>query len=898
MSSCTVTDLRCEYQTNPLGLDVTRPRLSWRMVDDRRGARQTGYQIQAGSTPGAADLWDSGKVESDASRHIDCECGDLASRQRVYWRVKVWDHAGNETDWSADAWFEMGLLERSQWQGEWIGTSLCGSPMTAPPTPMLRRSFSVDQPIASARLYITALGLYEATLNGQPVTDATLAPGWTAFGKRVQYQSYDITEQLQAGDNAIGVLLGDGWAAGWVAWKGRQNYVDQPRLLAQLEVTHEDGSVTTIASDEQWKWSTGPIIESDLYMGTSFDARLEQPGWNAPDFDDSRWIAVQTFDDTGTSLVASASPPVRPIMELPAEHLNDAGGTHLAPTQIFDLGQNMVGRVRLKVRGPRGATIRLRHGEMLQDNGSLYTENLRAADATDYYTLKGEGEEVFEPAFTFHGFRYVEVGRIRSAPVELLELTGIVLHNDMQPTGTFECSEPLINRLQSNIQWGQRGNFLEVPTDCPQRDERMGWTGDAQVFVRTACFNMDVAGFFTKWTQDLRDAQPESGAYPCVAPNDGFCPEDGGPAWAEAGVICPWTIYECFGDKRILDEHYESMERFIEFLNHTARDGIRVLPSEESKQCRSGFGDWLAIDGDSPGQTPTPKEVIGTAYHAYAANLMSKAAEVLGKPDDAAKYRKLYEDVAAAFTREFVTDAGRIAGNTQTCYLLALGFDLLPEELRPKAVKHLLRAFEMRGWHLSTGFVGTPLIAPVLSRFGHTDAAYRILNQQTYPGWIYSILQGATTMWERWNSYTKADGFGPVGMNSFNHYAYGAIGQWMYANVGGLDTAEAGYKKLRIAPEPGGGLTHASSKLATMFGHAESSWSIADGQIKLTVVVPPNTTAEVLLPGAEVGTVTESGSALADAEGVSEANAVDRGTALSLAAGRYEFSWPWESADA
>lgn len=899
MSSCTVSDLRCEYQINPLGLGVARPRLAWRMTDERRGAKQTAYQIQAGSTPGAADLWDSGKVASDECRHIDCECGDLASRQRVYWRVKVWDHAGNETDWSDDAWFEMGLLDRSEWQGEWIGASICGGPMTAPPTPMLRRSFNVDQPIARARLYITALGLYEATVNGQPITNATLTPGWTAYNTRVQYQSYDITEQVQAGENAIGVLLGDGWASGWVAWKGRQNYVDQARLLAQLEITHEDGSVTTIATDEQWKWATGPILASDLYMGTAYDARLEQPGWNTPGFDDSRWHAIERFEDTGTAIVASASPPVRPTMELTAEHENNAGGTHLAPTQIFDLGQNMVGRVRIKVRGPRGATLRLRHGEMLQDDGRLYTENLRAATATDYYTLRGEGEEVFEPPFTFHGFRYVEIGRIRSAQVELLELTGVVLHSDTPATGEFQCSEPLINQLQSNIQWGQRGNFVEVPTDCPQRDERMGWTGDAQVFVRTACFNMDVAGFFTKWTQDLRDAQPESGTYPCVAPNEDLCPEDGGPAWAEAGVICPWTIYECFGDKRILDEHYESMERFIEFLNNTSRDGIRVLPSAESKDCRSGFGDWLAIDaGEHPGATPTPKEVIGTAYHAYAANLMSKAAEALGKTDDAAKYRKLYQDVAAAFTREFVTDTGRIAGNTQTCYLLALGFDLLPDDLRPKAVEHLIRAFEMRRWHLSTGFVGTPLIAPVLSRFGHTDVAYRILNQKTYPGWIYSILQGATTMWERWNSYTKKDGFGPVGMNSFNHYAYGAIGQWMYATVGGLDTVEAGYKKLRIAPEPGGELTHASSKLATMFGHAESSWKIADGRITLTVVVPPNTTAEVLLPNAEVGTVTESGNGLADAEGVSEANAVDRGTALSLAAGRYEFNWPWESADA
>ena len=899
MVDCAVVGLRCEYQSDPLGLGVARPRPSWRLADARGGARQKAYHIQAADSPQALEagdglLWDTGRADGEACTHLAWAGAALASRQRVWWRVKAWDQFDEATDWSEPAWFEMGLLARGDWRGAWIGSALCGAPMTAAAAPMLRRAFTIDRPITRARLYITALGLYDATINGERFTANALTPGWTDYTRRVPYQTYDVTDRVRAGENAIGVMLGDGWAAGHVAWAGRQNYVDRPRLLAQLEVVHDDRSTTVVATDERWRWSAGPIVESDLYMGESYDARLEQPGWDAPGFDDSRWQAALSFEDTGAAVEWSPSPPVRPVMELQpvGEPAVRGGGNRV--TRVYDLGQNMVGRVRITVRGPAGRTVRLRFAEMLKADGDLYTDNLRSARCTDHYTLRGGGEETYEPRFTFHGFRYVAVEPWRATDVQIVDVTGVVLHSDTPKTGEFACSEPLINQLQHNIEWGQRGNFLEVPTDCPQRDERLGWLGDAQVFARTACFNMDVAGFFTKWAQDLRDAQAEGGAYPSVAPNRGFSNNDGGPAWAEAGIICPWTIYETFGDRRILEDHYASMQRFIDCLTRTAREGIRCYVGCDHY---AGYGDWLAIDAPSPGAAPTPKSLIGTAYYARAADLMSRIAGVLGREEDRRAYAALFERVRDAFRREFVTPGARVTANSQTGYLLALGFDLLAESERPAAVEHLVEAFAVKDWHLSTGFVGTPLIAPVLTRFGRTDVAYRVLGQRTYPGWLYTVLQGATTMWERWNSWTKEHGFGPVSMNSFNHYAYGAIGQWLYATVAGLDTctdaAGSGYRRLRIAPEPGGGLSSASAKLATMFGEAGCAWRIDGGRIALGVCVPANTSAELLLPRATVEAVRESDGPLDQAEGVSDLRADGRRVRANLAAGTYRFEWDW-----
>ncbi len=732
-------------------------------------------------------------------------------------------------------------------------------------------------------------GLYECSLNGHRVGDGVFTPGWTDYARRAQYQAYDVTALLREGDNALGAILGDGWYCGHMAERGRQQYGDRPKLLAQLEIVHADGSRDVVATDGSWKWDVGPILESDLYMGENYDARREFNRWNQPRFDDGAWQAARVFPDPEMVLAAQYSPPVRRTQELhPVADPVRVGTGH-----IYDLGQNMVGRARLTMSGPRGNTIRLRFAEMLNPDGTLYTDNLREARATDYYTFKGDGIEIYEPRFTFPGFRYVELSWCdrwykQEPPPDAV--TGVVLHSDISPTGSFECSHSLINQLQSNISWGQRGNFLEVPTDCPQRDERLGWTGDAQVFIRTAAFNRDVAAFFTKWQQHLADAQGPRGQFPMVAPKFEAQQLDGGPAWADAGIICPWTMYQCYGDLRLLEQHYDSLARFMEYQTATSRQFIR--PWRDDPEVFTGFSDWMAVDASIPGRTGTPRQLIGTAYFFRCATLMSQIADCLGRAADARRYGELAANIKAAFNREFVTAGGRVAGHTQTGYLLALGFDLLPEEKRPLALAQLLDELQEHQWHLSTGFVGTPLLCPVLSRFGRSDVAYRILEQTSYPGWLFSVLQGATTMWERWNSWSKDKGFGPVDMNSFNHYAYGAIGEWLYATVGGidLDPRQPGYKHIVIRPTPGGSLTHAKARLESLYGLIESHWRLQGEQFSMDIIVPPNSHATVHVPATGQEQVTESGKPAAESDGVAFVAMRDGAAVYQVGAGRYQFA--------
>jgi alpha-L-rhamnosidase len=613
----TLVNLLCEYRVNPLGIDITSPRLCWQLQTDRTGARQTAYRIfAAGDTSrlkeGSTDLWDSGRIESDQSVHVPYEGKPLLSRQRVYWKVIVWDESGSANE-SQSAWFETGLLKRKDWKAKWIGSALTGGPRSTIPAPYLRKSFALPAAVKSARLYITSLGLYDGYINGQPVSEDVFAPGWTDYRKRVQYQVYDVTKLLKSGENTIGAALGDGWAVGHVGWGHRQQYTDRPQLLAQLEVTLADGNIVTVVTDRTWTYQFGPVLENDFLMGESYDARKELPGWNAPGFNDKGWSRVEVFDHPGIALVATNGPTVRRINELKPVSDPVNRGRFNRLRYIFDLGQNMVGRVRFKGSAPAGTTMTLRFAEVLNPDGSLYTDNLRAARATDYYTFKGEGEETWEPTFTFHGFRYVELEGYPGT-VTRDTLTGIVLHSDMPQTGEFECSEPLLNQLQHNILWGQKGNFVDVPTDCPQRDERLGWTGDIQVFVRTAAFNMDIAGFMTKWAQDVADSQDDRGRVPPVVPNmQTTFMNDGGPAWADAAVICPWTLYLCYGDKRILETNYAVMNRFMDFMVETSPGYIRCAPDFDGWL---GFGDWLSINAD------TPRDLIGTAFLAYDANLI------------------------------------------------------------------------------------------------------------------------------------------------------------------------------------------------------------------------------------------------------------------------------------
>lgn len=926
----TITNLHCEYRTNPLGIDVTTPRLGWQLVTDRTeqapGARQTAYRIFAASDASllhekTADLWDSGKIESDQSIQVAYAGKKLVSRQRVHWKVTVWDELGVANE-SEPAWFEIGLLKPGDWKAKWIGARLTGGPRTNVPAPYLRKSFvlrgeeqgySPDastpaSKVKSARLYVTALGLYECSLNGQRVGDDVLTPGWTDYHKRVQYQVYDVTCMLQEGENVLGAILGDGWAAGHVGMGARQKYVDRPRLLAQLEITLTDGSKRMIITDRSWKHQFGPLLENDLLMGEAYDARLEMPGWDRPQFDDKGWLGVARFDHPGMAIVATNGPTVRRIEKLKPISAPVEKGNFIHRSHIFDLGQNMVGWVRFKGSAPAGTTITLHFAEVLNPDGTLYTTNLRAARATDYYTFKGKGEEIWEPRFTFHGFRYVEVVDY-PGPITDETITGVVIHSEMVQTGEFTCSDPLINQLQHNILWGQKGNFVDVPTDCPQRDERLGWTGDIQVFVRTAAFNMDIAGFMTKWLQDVADAQNEAGMVPAVVPTAIPLP-DGGPAWADAAIICPWTIYLCYGDRRILETNYDMMRKFMDWVVSASPGYIRCAPEYKGWP---GFGDWLSINAS------TPRDLIGTAFLAYDAHLMAQIATVLGKSREAAAYRKLFANVKKAFAsrylkggkgpsnaappsqrRQMMDEADAISrGNlkavdygpipskvfntdlftpTQTAYVLALHFDLLPEKLRPLAVAELVADIERRDLHLSTGFVGAPYLPHVLSNGGRTDIAYALLHQKSWPSWLYSVTQGATTIWERWDGWTAESGFQDPGMNSFNHYAYGSIGAWLYNTVAGIeiDPQQPGYKHSILRPQPGGGLTEANAKLKTPYGELASQWQIKGNQLDWRVVVPPNTTATAHLPPEWSDTITLNGE-------------VVQGSSHELAAGKYQF---------
>ena len=731
-------------------------------------------------------------------------------------------------------------------QASWIAAPKGGGKYVMTPAPYFRRSFRLTQPVRSARLAITALGLYECEINGTRVGDQVFAPGWTDYSKRVQYQVHEVGALLQAGENALGAILGDGWYCGYVGWVARQNYGDRPRLLVRLDVTFEDGTSLTLVTDGAWKTTTGPILESDLLRGESYDARLELGAWSAPGYDEAGWFPAVVVPDPGITFQLSAAPPVRRQEELPPleAHVADPekpwGGDHVA-----DLGQNFTGRVRITLEAPAGTTITLKHAEILTAAGRPYYDNLRKARATDYYTCKGGGPETWEPRFTFHGFRYVEV--LGLPPASPFKLTGIVLHSDTPPTGHFACSNPLLNQLQHNIQWGQKSNFLEVPTDCPQRDERLGWTGDAQVFIRTACFNMDVQGFFHKWMQDARDAQDESGWVPAVIPFKGVGAHDGGPAWSDATIICPWTIYLCYGDVPILEEHYASMQRYLEYLVGSSRDLIRSHPDLKTW---AGYGDWLALDGSTSWEGITPKDLIGTAFLAHDAALMSRIARILGKPEDAARYDELREKVVQAFRRRFVTPEGLLVGATQTSYILALHFDLLPAESRPTAIAELVRHIEQSKFHLATGFVGTPYICQVLEDNGHLDVAYKLLEQETFPSWLFPVKNGATTIWERWDGWTPEKGFQDVGMNSFNHYAYGAIGAWMYRTVAGLelDPEEPGYRHIFFRPRPGGSITWAEAGLETRHGKTSIKWELQGDSLELMTVVPAGCKATLLPP--------------------------------------------------
>ena len=843
--SVSVAGLTCEYLRDPLGIGVVNPRLSWILSSETTDQVQSAFQVLAASsqnllTEKKADLWNSGKVNSSQSIHIEYAGNTFESRDRCWWMVRVWDRDGKASTWSDPAYFEIGLLNPADWEASWIKSSIVFKEVSHA-SPMLRKNFGLRKSVESARLYISSLGLYRAEINGQRVGDQELTPGWTSFHSRVQYQSYDITTLLKAGDNAIGVTLGNGWYRAFRPNNRNRTGLAGKSLdlIAQLEVRYSDGSTEVITTDESWKSSTGPVIRSGIYDGETYDARLEKSGWTQSGYNDDDWSGTQIVLRDKNLLVYPASPPLRKIEEIKpvAVIITPKGDT------VLDMGQNMVGWIRLEVNCPKGSTIELRHAEVLDKEGNFYTRNLRRAAQTNTYICNGEGTEIYEPWFTFQGFRYVAISGYPGEVTKDL-LRGVVVHSDLEKTGSFSCNDSLINQLQHNIVWGQKGNFLDVPTDCPQRDERLGWTGDAQVFAPTACFNMNCAGFFTKWLRDLAVDQHEDGAVPSVIPN--VLGRGGAHGWQDAATIIPWTVYQYYGDRQILEQQYESMKALVEFMRKQAGDACIWIPGKDRQ-----YGDWLAFattHSDYPGAT-TDKDLLASAYFYHSADILSRTAKILGKEEDARDYRQLMLRIKAAFGKEYITPNGRMSSNTQTAYVVALSFGLIPEHLEQNAARRLADDVNKFG-HLTTGFLGTADLCHVLSSYGYLEEAYKLLYRRKYPSWLYPVTQGATTIWERWDGQKPDGSFQNPGMNSFNHYAYGAVGDWMYRKVAGidLDPEAPGFKSIIIKPHPGNEMNNVSASHLSPYGTVASQWEIAEGKFMLRVTVPVNTTAKIFVP--------------------------------------------------
>jgi alpha-L-rhamnosidase len=805
----------------------------------------------------------------------------------------VWDDSNLVSEWSRPALFEVELDPLDGWQASWISAGRARKSVSPPaqagppdpvamalkPAPYLRRAFTVSQPVVSARLYVTALGLYEARLNGQRIGDAFLTPGWTDYGQRILYQTYDVTSLLSHGENVLGAIIADGWYAGFVGYDAKRagaHYGTAPELLAQLAITFGDGTAAQVVTDSQWQARLAAIRHADLLMGERQDLRLEVPGWDRPGFDASGWDPVRCRDRAWSPLAADPGPQVRVTEEIaPVSVARDNAGRH-----VIDFGQNLTGWLRLRADAAPGTVIRIRHGEVLDADGSLYTQNLRTARQADEFVLDG-GTAVLEPRFTIHGFRYAEVTGY-AIDLDAADVTARVAHSDIPPTGSLRSSCEWLDGLFAAIDWGQRGNFISVPTDCPQRDERLGWLGDAQIFARTACYNRDVAAFFGKWMADVADAQLPSGAFTNAAPrltNSGT----EAPAWGDAGVIVPWTVWKMYGDRGILDRHFGAMAAWMDLIERANPGYLRT------RELGKGYNDWLA-----PGDDDTPRELLATAYWAHDAALMAQIADATGRADDAARYRALRSKVVSAFTGAFVADDGQLASGTQTAYVLALHMHLVPDKLRAAAADRLVAAIQDADWHLTTGFVGVGYLLPVLSSTGHTDAAYRLLSQETLPSWRYMLDHGATTIWERWDGWTPERGFQAPTMNSFNHYALGSVGEWLYRFLLGIDQepGTAGFGRLLLRPHTASWLRWVRGSYHSARGPISAGWEHSGDWFTYRVELPPNVTASVRVPSADPAAVrdAEGGGPVRITDYPGAAGAAE--AVFDIASGAHEFSGP------
>jgi len=933
--------LRTEYLADPEGVEAAQPRLQWQVECPQRGQGQTAYHILVASSAEAlarneGDLWDSGKVTGDATSQIAYAGKPLVSRRQCFWKVQAWDRNGAASAWSEPAQWSMGLLKPEDWKAQWI-SFIDGTPLhTArqklhlPPAHHYRKDFTAAREVKRATLYFSALGIAEMQINGHRVGDAYFESGWADYAKRACYRTHDVTKLVQRGGNCVGAIVADGWYSGYVGYgmfvgygpnkTGRNIYGRTPALLAQLEIEYADGSHETVGTDTSWQTTgDGPIREADLLMGESHDARVPMDGWSK--FRDPNGImkwaglnwqpAIRAEENGSTKakffesgavkevelgfrkppkLAAYTAPPIRVIEELPAKRITEPK----PGTYIFDLGQNIAGVIRLKVKGAAGTVVQIRYGEMLHTDGRLMTENLRKARATDFYTLRGDDAgETWQPRFTYHGFQFVELTGLAEKPAPDA-VTGLVLGNDMQATSDFACSDPAMTQFWKNTVRTQRANFIEVPTDCPQRDERLGWMGDAQIYVRTASYNADVSAFLTKWLDDLEEAQRDSGAYPDYAPYPFAHGKPGathGTAWTDAGVIVPYTIWKVYGDTRLLERHWDSMTKFMEWRR-------RADPDLKGVSLGNTWGDWLNL-GEQ-----TPIEYIDLCYHRLSALLMSAMADALGKREAAAKYRETADALARSFRKQFIRPDGSLSVDTQTAYVLALENRIFtePDEARAAALR-LAQKIAANDSRMATGFLGTKPLLLALTANGQNDLACRLFQSRKFPSWGYEVEQGATSVWERWDSFTKEHGFdgangkNNAAMNSFSHYSFGSVMQWGFQTLAGIDTDGPGYQRIIIRPNPPSPeatgepkpLDWVKAHYDSIHGRIASEWRANGASFELHITIPTNTTATVFLPGKDAASVTEGGKALADAIGVKVLRGEPGCVVLAVESGTYQF---------
>lgn len=843
---------------NPLGFHNPRPSFSWQLPTHTDLKKQTHYQIlvasQAHLLPKAPDLWNSQKIASEQSTFVNYQGIELASRQKVYWQVRYWDQAGKESNWSEVAHFELGLLSNQDWSAQWIEIdsqepiklNQFNTPIHVPQH--LRREFVANKTVKKARLYVTAKGLFEAFINGERIGDDILTPGYTPYKKRIETLTYDVTPQINKGKNALGIQLAEGWYAGRFGpkrhWHKKLKLT--PKVLAQLEIEYTDGTKQTLVTDDKWQATQdGPIRTSGLYDGERYDARYklinqdngQSVHWHQAGYSSDNWLNVKTSAlEKNVLLQPKRHFTSKNKQTLPALSIKQVGDK-----TIFDLGQNMVGVAKIKIPMKQGQTLKLRFAEGVNQDGSLFTKNLGSAKQHDFYTAKQDGVVEWQPQFTFHGFRYVEIsGYDTEFKPQLDWVTGVVQYTDFDMTGKFESSNPLLNQLQSNIEWGLKGNFLDIPTDCPQRSERLGWTGDALAFANTSLYIADSHAFWSAWLQSIREEQFDNHSIPVVVPNE--VGEIAQAGWSDAAVTIPWDVYWRTGDKSILAENYEMMTRWIKYHQTQLNNGISEMWT---------VGDWLQpySQREDSRRGETDHSLISTAFYARSVEFTLNSAKVLGKNDDVKKYSTLLAEIKTRFQQHFFDLDGRlqVGKQTQTAYLLAIGFDLLDAATTKKAVPHLLATFEAANNHLRTGFLGTPLIAPVLEKVGQTDLAFDLLFKQSYPSWLYSVTQGATTVWERWDGYTHNNGYADK-QGSLNHYAYGAIGEWIYDRVVGISPITAGYKKIRIAPVITEYLQFAQGEFQSVHGTIKSHWKKTNSGLIMNISVPSNTQAQIEIP--------------------------------------------------